>query len=73
MDEFEGHHINPKFNGGMDEYENLVVLSKPAHLLVRAVDPELIKSLLVSLQLNKKQLKKLNDFRAKYGTEVIKA
>lgn len=73
MDEFEGHHINPKFNGGMDEYENLVVLSKPAHLLVRAVDPELIKRLLASLQLNKKQLKKLNDFRAKYGTEVIKA
>lgn len=72
MDEFEGHHINPKFNGGMDEYENLVVLSKPAHLLVRAVDPELIKRLLALLQLNKKQLKKLNDFRAKYGTEVIK-
>ena len=72
MDEFEGHHINPRYKGGMDEYENLVILSKTAHLLVRATDPALIKNLLALLQLNKKQMKKLNEFRAKYGTEEIK-
>lgn len=72
MDEFEGHHINPRYKGGMDEYENLAILSKTAHLLVRATDPALIKNLLALLQLNKKQMKKLNEFRAKYGTEEIK-
>lgn len=73
MDEFEGHHINPKYKGGMDEYENLVILSKAAHLLIRATAPDLIKNLLELLQLNKKQMKKLNEYRAKYGTEEIKA
>lgn len=72
MDEFEGHHINPRYKGGMDEYENLAILSKTAHLLVRATDPALIKNLLALLQLNKKEMKKLNEFRAKYGTEEIK-
>ena len=73
MDEFEGHHINPRYKGGMDEYENLAILSKTAHLLVRATDPALIKNLLALLQLNKKQMKKLNEFRVKYGTKEIKA
>ena len=73
MDEFEGHHINPKYKGGMDEYENLVILSKAAHLLIRATAPDLIKNLLELLQLNKKQMKKLNEYRAKSGTEEINA
>ncbi|MPM42012.1 hypothetical protein SDC9_88674 [bioreactor metagenome] len=71
MDEFEGHHFNPRYKGGADEYENIRILSKPAHVLVRATDPQLIQSLLRLLQLNKKQLKKLNEYRAQYGTEAI--
>lgn len=73
MDEFEGHHVNPQYKGGLDEYENILILSKSAHLLVRATDPELINRLLDLLKLNKKQMKKLNDLRVQYGTELIDA
>lgn len=73
MDEFEGHHIDPRYKGGTDDYENIIVLYKPVHLLVRATDPEFIRRLLAQLELNRKQLKKLNELRVKYGTEVISA
>ena len=72
MDEIEGHHINPRYKGGTDEYENIAILGSEAHLLVKVTDPTIIKNLLTRLKLNPKQLKKLNSYRLKYGTEIIK-
>ena len=71
MDEFEGHHIIPKYTGGTDEYNNIIVLSPEAHLLIRLTDLDKITDLLLKLKLNKKQLKKVNELREKYGTTII--
>ncbi len=72
MDEIEGHHINPRYKGGTDEYENIIILSPEAHLLVKVTNPILIKSMLAKLKLSKKQMAKLNELRVLYGTEEIK-
>ena len=71
MDEAEGHHINPRYKGGTDDYENIVILSPEIHLLVKVTKQPLIYQMVSELKLNKKQLKKLNDLRSKYGTAVI--
>jgi len=71
MDEVEGHHIKPRYKGGTDEYENIIVLSPEVHWLVKATNPVLIKDRLEELKLNKKQLAKLNELRFIYGTAAI--
>lgn len=71
MDEAEGHHINPRYKGGTDEYANIAILSSEAHLLVKVTNPVLIKSMLAELKLSKKQMAKLNEFRTLYGTQAI--
>lgn len=71
MDEFEGHHKVPRYKGGGDEYENIVILCPEAHYLVKATDPVIIQELLEILKLNKEQLKKLNKLREMYGTKEI--
>lgn len=71
MDEAEGHHITPRYKGGTDDYENIVILSPEIHLLIKVTKQPLIYQMLSELKLNKKQLKKLNDLRSKYGTAVI--
>lgn len=71
MDEAEGHHINPRYKGGTDEYANIAILSPEAHLLVKVTNPILIKSMLAELKLSKTQMAKLNEFRTLYGTQTI--
>ena len=71
MDEAEGRHITPRYKGGTDDYENIVILSPEIHLLIKVTKQPLIYQMLSELKLNKKQLKKLNDLRSKYGTAVI--
>lgn len=71
LDEAEGHHINPKYKGGTDDYQNILVLSPEAHLLVRVTDSKIINNLLKELELDKKQLSKLNELRKIYGKETI--
>jgi len=51
MDEAEGHHINPRYKGGTDEYANIAILSPEAHLLVKMTNPILIKSMRAELNL----------------------
>ncbi|MBR4291512.1 MAG: group II intron reverse transcriptase/maturase [Oscillospiraceae bacterium] len=71
MDEAEGHHITPRYKGGTDDYENIMILSPEAHLLIKVTNPAIIHQILLELKLNKKQLKRLNDLRSKYGTVAI--
>ena len=71
MDEAEGHHINPRYKGGTDDYENIIILSPKAHLLIKATKPILVQAMLAELKLNKKQLDKLNELRVLYGTQKI--
>ena len=65
------HHKAPLENGGTDEYSNLVLVTKAVHILIHATLQETIQKHLNELQLNKKQLEKLNKLRKLAGTPVI--
>lgn len=65
------HHKTPLENGGTDEYSNLVLVTEAVHILIHATLQETIQKHLNELQLNKKQLEKLNKLRKMAGTPVI--
>lgn len=65
------HHKVPLENGGTDEYSNLVLVTEAVHILIHATLEETIQKYLKELQLNKKQLEKLNKLRKLAGTPVI--
>ena len=57
------HHKLPKHLGGSDEYKNLVIVSESVHRLIHATNPEIIRKYLQKLNLDAKQLRKLNKLR----------
>lgn len=65
------HHKTPLENGGTDEYSNLVLVTEAVHILIHATLQETIQKHLKELQLNKKQLEKLNKLRKLAGTPII--
>ena len=62
--EIHCHHKLPKYLGGTDEYKNLVIVSEDVHRLIHATNPETIRKYLEKLNLDAKQLKKLEKFRS---------
>ncbi|NOW06677.1 HNH endonuclease [Clostridium beijerinckii] len=66
------HHIIPIKDGGTDRYQNLVIIHKYVHVLVHATSPEVISKYLSLLDLDSKQIKKINDLRLKVKNGVIK-
>ena len=65
------HHKLPLKDGGTDNYSNLVLITEEVHILIHATLDETVKTYLNALQLNQKQLKKLNHFRELAGVPVI--
>lgn len=65
------HHKTPIHLGGTDEFDNLVVLHKLAHILVHAQTDETIERYMRILNLNEKQIKKLNKLRKACNLEPI--
>lgn len=65
------HHKVPLENGGTDEYSNLVLITEATHILLHATLQETIQKYLKGLQLNKKQLEKLNKLRKLAEIPVI--
>ena len=61
--EIHCHHKRPVRNGGTDEYSNLVLVREPVHILIHATLKTTIEHYLNSLNLDEKQLKKLNKLR----------
>lgn len=57
------HHKIPKNMGGTDEFKNLVIVHENVHRLIHATDEKAIVRYKSLLQLDGKQLKKLNQFR----------
>ncbi|MBF0724546.1 group II intron reverse transcriptase/maturase [Enterococcus gallinarum] len=57
------HHIIPKELGGSDSFDNLVIIHEWVHLLIHATKEKTIKEYLTILQLDGKQLEKLNQYR----------
>ncbi|MGN0591634.1 MAG: group II intron reverse transcriptase/maturase, partial [Ruminococcus sp.] len=65
------HHKLPLKDGGRDNYKNLVLVTEEVHILIHATQEETVKWYLTVLQLNQKQMKKLNHFRELAGVPVI--
>ena len=65
------HHIKRKADGGGDEYGNLVLVLAPVHRLIHATDEKTIGLYLKLLNLDKNQLRKLNELREKAGLQKI--
>ena len=57
------HHKTAKHLGGNDSYANLTLIDVDVHTLIHATKEETVKKLLVTLQLDKKQLEKVNKLR----------
>lgn len=65
------YHKTPVHLGGNDEFDNLVVLHKLVHILVHAQNNETINKYMQILNLNVKQIKKLNVLRKACKLEPI--
>ena len=63
------HHKRPKHLGGTDEYSNLTLVSEDVHRLIHATNPEVIRKYLQKLNLDSKQLRKLNKLRSLANVE----
>ena len=71
IDEIHCHHKKPTSQGGMDEYNNLVIVHKDVHMLIHAVKSETIQAYLDKVKPNKSQLEKINKFRILAGNPAI--
>ena len=71
LNDWHCHHKNPHHLSKDDSYSNLIVLHESVHRLIHLKDVIKIKSLLQSLQLNKKQIEKVNELRKQCKNEVI--
>jgi group II intron reverse transcriptase/maturase len=67
------HHKLPQHMGGKDNYQNLIIVREAVHILIHATTEPTIKHCLTLLNLNKKQLMKLNKLRVQAGKEPIAA
>lgn len=66
------HHKIPKGLGGTDKFDNLIIIHEDVHRLVHATKDKTIKRYLSLLQLNREQLKKVNEYRKICNlTEVV--
>lgn len=69
--DMECHHIKPLATGRNDTYSNLIYLSGDAHKIVTVTQPETIQRYLQRMQLNEKQLEKVNKLRKHAGLAEI--
>ena len=65
------HHIIPRSKGGTDKYQNLVLILLPIHKLIHATQKSTIDYYLEILELDEKQLAKVNNYREKAGHNKI--
>lgn len=57
------HHVKPKYLGGTDEFKNLVIVHEDVHKLIHATETQTIERYMNILQLDGKQLEKVNKYR----------
>lgn len=70
-EEVHCHHLIPRSIGRSDSFDNLTIIHVWAHKLVHATRRETIDKYLNLLQVNTKQLEKLNKYREKCNLELI--
>lgn len=66
------HHVKPKHLGGNDEYKNLIFLEKVVNRLLHSTNENTILKYLKELNLDTKQLRKLNKLRTAIEISEIK-
>lgn len=62
-EEVHCHHKIPRNNGGTEKFDNLIIVHELVHKLIHATNPKTINKYMNLLQLDGKQLKKLNKMR----------
>ena len=67
----ECHHIQPKSLGGLDNYNNLVLITKEVHKLIHSTQMETINKYLKYVPVDKVTLENLNKLRTKVGNLEI--
>ena len=71
IEDIHCHHKLPKHLGGKDNYQNLVIVHKDVHKLIHATKPDTIYKYLSKLNLDNKQIKKVNSLRKQAHLEPI--
>ena len=61
------HHIEPRFKGHNDSYDNLILVIEQVHKLIHATDSKTIENLMQELQLKQNSMDKLNKYRKLAG------
>lgn len=69
--EIRCHHKIPIKYGGTDDYDNLVLVTETVHTLIHLTSKPTIVGYMKLLNLDKKQLVKLNKLRKLAGTEML--
>ncbi len=73
LEDIRCHHKLPKSKGGRDNYQNLIIVRESVHILIHATSESTIKKYLSELNLNKRQLAKLNKLRKEVGNPPVSA
>ncbi|MEK5389567.1 group II intron reverse transcriptase/maturase [Margalitia sp. FSL K6-0131] len=71
IDRIYCHNVKPRRMGGTDKYSNLVIIDSKVHKLIYMKNPDRIREVLRTLNLNTKQFNKLNRLRTESGNEPI--
>lgn len=70
-DEVHCHHVTPKHLGGVDAFNNLIIVHKFVHMLIHATKEETIDKYLDLIKPNLKQLTRINQYRLKCNLTKI--
>ena len=73
LDDIYCHHKLPRHMGGNDSYQNLILVREAVHILIHATKQPTINKYLALINLNKKQLAKLNKLRVEAEIAPIAA
>ena len=71
LEDMHCHHKIAKSKGGTDAYSNLVLVDKDVHILIHAVNLDVVKRYLEMLKLKSSEIQKLNNLRQLLELPVI--
>ena len=72
IENMDCHHKIPKYLGGTDEYQNLILVTREVHILMHATREETINKILQNLKIGQTGIKKINKLRKLVGNNEIK-
>lgn len=73
INEIHCHHKELKSKGGLDSYQNLVLICENVHVLVHASKTQIMLKYLEEINPNSEQLKKINYLRFRLNKPIIRS